>query len=77
MVHLALKVARTLLAVTNSRLGDAAFRHLFLNTSIFLPLVNNSYMQLCGPPVYELYEPAKQAKRKAEEGPRKKQNGAR
>lgn len=38
------------------RLGDNAFKHLFLSTSMFLTLGNNCFVQLCGPPTSELYD---------------------
>jgi telomerase reverse transcriptase len=38
------------------RIGDDAFRHILVHTSIFLPVQNNCYMQLSGVPVYEKYQ---------------------
>ena len=37
------------------RIGDQAFRHLIVHTSIFLPVGNNSFVQITGLPVYDLY----------------------
>ncbi|BEJ01730.1 hypothetical protein CcaverHIS631_0604120 [Cutaneotrichosporon cavernicola] len=52
--------------ILRSRLGDAGFHHLFLSTSLFLPLGNNCYMQLNGAPLSEMKELGK--KRPAEGG---------
>jgi len=38
------------------RIGDDAFRHIILHTSLFLPVQNNCFMQLSGEPVYERYQ---------------------
>jgi hypothetical protein len=38
------------------RIGDAAFRHLLIHTSLFIPVGNNCYIQLSGPPIYDKYE---------------------
>jgi hypothetical protein len=63
------------------RVGDAAFRHLLLYTSVFLPLGNNCFMQLCGPPVHDMYDSGKRGTKRgarAEEGnARKKTRGGR
>jgi hypothetical protein len=39
-----------------NRIGDDAFRHILLHTSLFLPVQNNCFMQLSGEPVYEKYQ---------------------
>ena len=44
------------------RLGDAGFKHLLLETSLFIPVGNNCYMQLSGRPIYDLYSHSQQAK---------------
>jgi len=38
------------------RIGDDAFRYILLNTSLYLPVQNNCFMQLSGEPVYERYQ---------------------
>ena len=38
------------------RIGDAAFRHLLVHTSLFLPVGNNCFMQLSGVPIYDKYQ---------------------
>lgn len=70
--------------ILRSRLGDAGFRHLFLTASVFLPLGNNCYLQLSGPPMHELYnsrasEDSAQRgqKRKRDESPVKKAKSSR
>lgn len=45
-----------------TRLGDSGFRHLFHTSSIFLPLGNNCYQQLCGPPIHDMYDPKRHVK---------------
>ncbi|KAL7424993.1 Telomerase reverse transcriptase [Cryptotrichosporon argae] len=37
-----------------ARIGNAAFSHLLLTTSIFVPLANNSYLQLAGPAIHDM-----------------------
>ena len=37
------------------RIGDQAFRHLIVHTSIFLPVGSNSFVQITGLPVYDIH----------------------
>lgn len=50
------------------RIGDQALRYLVIHTSLYKPLANNSYLQLTGLPLCDLYEGRKKpsAKRKRE-----------
>lgn len=36
------------------RVGDTLMLHLLLHCSVFLPLPNNSYLQVAGPPIHEV-----------------------
>jgi len=36
------------------RIGDTLMLHLLLHCSIFLPLRNNSFLQVAGPPIHEV-----------------------
>lgn len=36
------------------RIGDSLMIFLLLHCSIFLPLPNNSYLQVAGPPIHEV-----------------------
>lgn len=40
-------------ASPQERLGDELMLHLLLHASIFVPLVNNNYMQVTGRPIWE------------------------
>lgn len=44
-----------LLAVAKSRVGDTAFRSLIVSTSIFTLVENNSFVQITGVPIHDLY----------------------
>lgn len=66
MAHPAVPVSSWPATVADRSLGDAGFRHLFLSTSLFLPLGNNCYMQLSGAPLSEMGGPG--PKRPAEGG---------
>jgi hypothetical protein len=37
------------------RIGDLAFKHFILHTSLFKPVGNNSYLQVTGLPICDLY----------------------
>jgi len=58
------------------RIGDQAFRHIIVHTSMYKPVGNNTYLQLSGLPLCDLYEGRKKCgmkrKRVREEPGRKK-----
>jgi hypothetical protein len=41
-----------------ARIGDTLMLHLLLHTSIFLPLPNNSFLQVVGKPMHEVWAAA-------------------
>lgn len=57
------------------RIGDQAFRHLIVHTSLYQPVGNNTYLQLTGLPLCDLYEGKKKSgvkRKRARECPGKK-----
>jgi hypothetical protein len=61
-LEVSLKWSLVISAELRHRLGDAGFRYLLMNTSLFLPVGNNCYMQLSGRPIYELYKHEEEVK---------------
>jgi telomerase reverse transcriptase len=72
MAHTSRAVSSLGHLVADNSLGDAGFRHLFLSTSLFLPLGNNCYMQLSGPPISEMSDPGKKRAAEVREGQAKR-----
>lgn len=58
--------------ILRSRIGDAGFRYLFLTANVFLPLGNNCYVQLSGPPMHDLYSARSADARGAQRGVKRK-----